>query len=40
MTSLFHAVRQGHKSAVKLLAAHGADLNLGYTVHYFLRVYS
>ncbi|XP_065644320.1 ankyrin repeat and SAM domain-containing protein 3 isoform X3 [Hydra vulgaris] len=30
MTSLFHAVRQGHKSAVKLLLTHGADLNLGH----------
>ncbi|XP_065679522.1 ankyrin repeat and SAM domain-containing protein 3 isoform X2 [Hydra vulgaris] len=30
MTSLFHAVRQGHKSAVKLLVTHGADLNLGH----------
>ncbi|XP_066918575.1 ankyrin repeat and SAM domain-containing protein 3-like [Clytia hemisphaerica] len=29
MTSLFHAVRQGHQSAVKLLASKGADLDLG-----------
>jgi len=28
LTSLFHAVRQGHQSAVKLLAAQGAELDL------------
>ncbi|XP_057302256.1 ankyrin repeat and SAM domain-containing protein 3-like isoform X2 [Hydractinia symbiolongicarpus] len=32
MTSLFHAVKQGHQSAVKLLASNGADLDTCHAV--------
>ena len=27
-TSIFHAVKQGHQSAVNLLATYGADVNI------------